>query len=339
MTIIKPIHTSRPSGGAVQRRLALGKQTEMITMLFALWAVIGLFVDGHSHAVGNPETFFSPAHGLLYSGFLAGAAWMGGIAIREAKIRPPAALSFAPDRLMVVGFGLFALGGLGDLAWHETFGFETGLEPSSSAPHLVLMLGGVLVVGGPFRASVRFKREASVPATLSLMMSAAIPFFFLSPFSPFTYAVYHEALDGPNDERILRGVIAPVVTTVFLVGVALIARRQWRLPYGAITAMTLPIAVAMSGIRGFDIWLPIVGVLVAGLVGDECLRRGVRAVPMAGAMSAVLWSLYFIGYHLQREVAWSATVWSGAIVWPTLTALAAGFLFNTRLGSLEDDDV
>lgn len=339
MTTLDPIEASPPTGRPPSGAPTLGQHTEMITTLFWLWAVIGLFLDGYSHAVGNPESFFSPAHGLLYSGFVAGAAWTGSLAVREAKIRPPGHLSVAPDRLTLIGFGLFAFGGISDLVWHETVGFETGLEPSLSAPHLVLMLGGILIAGQSLRSSLRFKREASVPAAVSLMLSATIPFFFLSAFSPFTFPLYHEALDGPMDERIIRGVIAPVVTTLVLVGVALIARRQWSLRYGAITAMTLPIAVAMSGMRGFDIWLPLIGVLVAGLVGDECVRRKVGPAVMAGAMSTVLWSLYFITYDIQREVAWSVTVWSGAIVWSTVTAVAAGLLLNTRLGPANEDHV
>lgn len=338
MSTLDAIGKPQASGPARSGEATLGPGAELTTMAFWMWAIVGLFLDGHSHAIGNPETFFSPAHGLLYSGFAAGAIWTGSVAVREAKIRPPRHLSYAPDRFVLWGFGLFALGGLSDLVWHETLGFETGLEPSLSAPHLMLMVGGVLVAGGPLRSSLHFKREVSVPAALSLMLSATIPFFFLAPVSPFTYPLYHEVLDGPNDERIIRGVMSTVIATLLLVGVALIARRQWRLPYGAITAMVVPIAVAMSGMRGFDTWLPIVGVVAAGLVGDECVRRNVGPSLMAGLMSAVLWSLYFIAYEIQRDVVWPVTVWTGAIVWPTIAAVAAGLLVHTRLGSPSEVD-
>jgi hypothetical protein len=49
-------------------------------MVFGLWTILGLFLDGWAHSHGKPESFFSPWHGVLYSGFFAAAVWAASIA-------------------------------------------------------------------------------------------------------------------------------------------------------------------------------------------------------------------------------------------------------------------
>ena len=54
--------------------------------------------------------------------------------------------------LSLVGFFAFATGGVGDLGWHEIFGFEESLEALLSPSHLFLALSGLLIITGPIRA-------------------------------------------------------------------------------------------------------------------------------------------------------------------------------------------
>lgn len=44
-------------------------------VVFGIWMIIGLFLDGWSRNQDKPETFFTPWHGVLYSGFGAAIAW------------------------------------------------------------------------------------------------------------------------------------------------------------------------------------------------------------------------------------------------------------------------
>ena len=55
--------------------------------------------------------------------------------------------------LSLIGLLIFVVGGLGDLIWHEIFGFEHDLEALLSPSHLVLAFSGALMVAGPFRAA------------------------------------------------------------------------------------------------------------------------------------------------------------------------------------------
>jgi hypothetical protein len=58
----------------------LTQREELLGMVFGLWTILGLFLDGWAHSHGKPESFFSPWHGVLYSGFFAAAVWAASIA-------------------------------------------------------------------------------------------------------------------------------------------------------------------------------------------------------------------------------------------------------------------
>jgi hypothetical protein len=66
-----------PTGVAAGQRPTATWIGNLVTALGGLWMVGGLFYDGHTH-VFTPEleSFFTPAHGVLYSGFLATAGWV-----------------------------------------------------------------------------------------------------------------------------------------------------------------------------------------------------------------------------------------------------------------------
>jgi hypothetical protein len=69
----------------------------LVTALGGLWMVIGLLYDGHTH-VFTPglESFFTPAHGVLYSGFLATSGWVLAQVLRARRA----------GRQAPVGYGL-----------------------------------------------------------------------------------------------------------------------------------------------------------------------------------------------------------------------------------------
>ena len=100
-----------------------------MTILSAVF-VGGLFLDGWAHTHGRvDETFFTPWHAALYSGFLATALFLwGGLVwgVRRGH-RWAAAL---PDGygLSLLGVALWFVGGPFDFAWHAVFGFEVNVE-------------------------------------------------------------------------------------------------------------------------------------------------------------------------------------------------------------------
>ena len=52
---------------------------DLITVVLGSWLTLGGFVDGYAHRnLDTPETFFTPWHAVLYSGYLAVACGWDG---------------------------------------------------------------------------------------------------------------------------------------------------------------------------------------------------------------------------------------------------------------------
>src|SRR5439155_3988505 len=124
----------------------MARRDQLAFVVFGTWLVTGLFVDGWAHNHQKPETFFTPWHAVLYSGFGAAVLW-GVIDGRRRPWSPPAG-----QRLTNVGAVLFGIGGAADMVWHQVFGIEVNLAALLSPTHLLLMTGGILAASGPFRA-------------------------------------------------------------------------------------------------------------------------------------------------------------------------------------------
>lgn len=71
---ISPTRAVRPESPTAIRTAA---GQDLIAAILASWMTLGGFVDGYAHrSLDTPETFFTPWHGVLYSGFLAVAGWL-----------------------------------------------------------------------------------------------------------------------------------------------------------------------------------------------------------------------------------------------------------------------
>jgi hypothetical protein len=138
------------------------------------WIIVGMWLDSwaHHHLPSALETFFTPWHGVLYSGLVATTAVLlvalvrgrlGGVAWRTAL---PGGYG-----LSLVGAVMFAAAGLADLAWHTLFGIEADVEALLSPPHLLLALAGILVAGGPLRAA--WQRPGDAEPSLRRLLGVA----------------------------------------------------------------------------------------------------------------------------------------------------------------------
>ena len=134
----------------------LARNEEFLGMVFGLWTIIGLFLDGWAHSHQKPESFFSPWHGVLYSGFTAAALWAGWIAWRRRADGRSLLETMPPGHLAsLLGFALFGAGAIGDLIWHEIFGIEANVEALLSPTHLLLLAGGAIALSAPLRTMLR----------------------------------------------------------------------------------------------------------------------------------------------------------------------------------------
>ena len=302
---------------------------------FGTWMVIGLYLDGWAHNVEKPETFFSPWHFILYSGFGAAVAYFtfrGAILKKRSN----------PDRLTTWGLILFAIGAVGDGAWHQVFGIEVDLEALLSPTHLALMIGGLMMLGNAYRAAERDDDDrADIGLVVSMTLAAAVVMFFTQYFNTFRFQGLWPDPQG-DDIWQVHAIGSVFVTNAILLGLTFLLVRRWRTPRWTFTLSFAALATANVALGGWEgQWLHVPAAAVAGAVTDVLARR-VRpnladARPgrlFSVVVPVVIWSLWFLTLEIGGDgVHWAAELWTGTIILAALQGLALGLLaFPTTSG-------
>jgi hypothetical protein len=322
----------------------LSAREDLLTVVFSAWLIGGIFIDGWAHNNDKPESFFTPWHGLFYSGFLATAVWMLSRYQRHGRIPVGYGWGFA-------GLALFAAGGLGDMLWHLAFGVEVDLEALLSPTHLLLFVSGILVVSSPLRAawSDGGTRILPLPALLSTtILTATVAFFHMhvSPFltdamtdPPYEFAATLTRGGGwLADELQLEGLSAVLLTTFILMGPTLLLLRRWALPTGSLTLMFSVVVALDSALLGFEMGETILAGVVAGAVADALARSlqpshspatVLRVVGLV--VPIVLWLTYFAVLGAFYSVGWSVDLWAGVTVMSGLAGLGLATLMTLQV--------
>ncbi len=309
------------------------RRFDWLLIVLSLWFVGGLFLDGWAHTHGRTdESFFTPWHGVLYSGHMAVLVTLSAYALRFRAL--PAGYG-----LSLIGAGLFLLSGLGDLIWHETFGIEQSIEALYSPTHLGLAISGLMIVTGGLRAGwARPERApgvfAQLPALLSLALGLAWVMFFTQPTSPLANSWGLGRFRASYTDQAI-GIVSILLDTLLLMGALLIYMRRWQPAPGAWMLVFGLSACAMGFIFSKGPY-PLAHVLVrvvAGLIADVLVRvlRPTVDRPFAlrvftFAVPAVLYALYFLVAWRTVGISWSVHMWSGMIVLAGLTGMLIGFV-------------
>ncbi|MDQ3251843.1 MAG: hypothetical protein M3P86_06015 [Actinomycetota bacterium] len=322
----------RAEGGGAGRRS--GVVFDWWVAALSGWLVGGFLLDvwAHHSLPATQETFFTPWHGVLYSGFLAVAAFLVGTFVREiARGRAPREAMPAGYGASLAGVGIFFAGGLGDVAWHLLFGIEVDVEALLSPSHLALVLGAGLIVSGPLR-SAWGRGEAGLPAVLSLgyaMLAVAFVTEVGSPFATPWAAAGVQTVEPwagvssrtePTATGQALGVVGILLQTAVLMGFVLPAVRRWAsaLPFGSLTLL-FAFAATTALTHGQYRFVPVA--LAAGLLADLLLRALEPSAEQATAMRAfafavpvALYGLYFLALAFTGGVWWTAELWTGSIL-------------------------
>ena len=343
------IHTSgRPVAPVTSVR------DDLVTTGFGAWMIVGLFVDGWAHLnLAGLETFFTPWHGVLYSGFAAGAGWLTVLALRghRAGLRWPEALPRG-YRLGAAGVLLFGAGGVGDMIWHVIFGVENGIDALLSPTHLVLLTGAALALSSALRAGwarpVGPRRpglRAELPAVVSLTLVTALAAFFLLYTSVFTDPTastpYLPAPEGTpehaaSETPVAAGVAGYLVTTVLLVLPLLLAERQGRRPRGAVVLLVGAVSWLSAAVGGFTPFGLTAAALVTGaavlvevltdLAALAKLSPALRLPVFGASVPALLWPAQLAAVAVTVGIGWPVELWSGVVVLSALAAATLGVL-------------
>lgn len=324
-------------------RPALSARDQALGVIFSLWMVIGLFLDGWAHDNNKPETFFTPWHGVLYSGFAAAAGYALYMVWRSRD--GGSILQTLPrgHGLTLLALGLFGFGAAGDLVWHEIFGIEVGVEALLSPTHLVLLTSGIIALSAPLRAAwgsaspTTATLRGFLPPLLSLALLTALVGFFVLYLSPFVNdaagQAFQRVAEAPHDHpssdpaelRQLVGIASILMTTLLLAVPTHLLLRRWDPPRGSFTLLYTVVVILFVGLDEFRQPLVIVAGLAGGLAADFAAPRLRVAAGASGA--AALWITYFAVYEIaEGGVAWAAELWTGTVFLAALIATAVGLV-------------
>jgi hypothetical protein len=299
-------------------------------ILLGLWMIGGLHLDAWAHHEFEIETFFTPWHGIFYSGYLALAAVLLGAFVRN-RLRGTSWRQAMPAGygLSLAGVVFFAVGGVGDMIWHTLFGIEVNIEALLSPTHLLLALGGALMVTGPLRAAWSRPGDVSqswigiMPALLSLALLLAELSFFTSYVHPLSDTIVAMGHRPSTDVQVFNflglGISAILLQSVIMMGVILLAVRRWRLPIGGLTLIiTVAYGLTVSIHENFFL-IPFE--ILAGLAAEvlywglkPSLGRPTSFRWFAFGVPVVFYALYFLTLALTGGVWWTVHLWAGTIL-------------------------
>ena len=322
---------------------------DAVTLAAGIWLLTGTYVDGWAHNnLRDLETFFTPWHAVLYSGFAACAVWIAALTWRRHAAGAgwtdavPAGYGAA-----AAGVVLFLVSGVADFAWHSAFGIEQGISALFSPSHLGLATGGFLILGAPFSAAWRSPARPwtrLVPAVVSALLAGMVAAFILQEFAVFarhgliqTYVNVPGApplVAPPTSSSIMVSLATFFVSTAVVFVPVLLLTLRWRLHAVVAATMALVPAVALQVMVALrDAWLvpaALAGAVLVGLVWAvvrPAPDRPARIMAAAALCPVVFWAPYFAGVALRDgALSFSPEVWGGTLVWTGLEMLALAAL-------------
>ena len=232
----RPLHRGQAAGGP---------GFDWLMTALGAWLLGGLYLDGwaHIHTPGL-ETFFTPWHAVLYSGYLAGTVALVVTFVRNRRLGAARSRALpAGYQLSLVGACVFFFAGVADMLWHVTFGIENGVEGLISPSHLALALGGGLMLAGPLRAGLHRPPEAEsswlarVPMVVSLTLVLSLLTFFTEYASPYGTMWVAEMPRTGSYAYLSAGMAGFVVQPAVLMGLVLFVLRRQPLPLGSLTVL------------------------------------------------------------------------------------------------------
>jgi hypothetical protein len=323
---------------------------DMVVGLASGWVIAGMVLDAWAHTHQRLESFFTPWHGVLYSGFLVVMAWMAWITSHGRLVRRPREAVPVGYGLGLVGLGVFLASAVGDGVWHTLFGVEVGIEAQLSPTHIGLFLGALLIFTTPLRAAWSSAEpgpaptlRAFLPALLSLTWATVLVqflFLYVSAFreeapwlAPGRAGAILATVPAYLELTRVRGLVSVLVTNLLLLGPLLLVLRRWRPPFGAATLLFGTVAALVAVVDELARWEVVVAALAGGLAADWLIVRSARWPDRTRAHRAVaigtplgLWASYFLAVQLRWGIAWPAELWAGSILFAALGGLALSLL-------------
>ncbi len=326
--------------------------------LAALWLGAGIFVDAWYHFHNDVETFFEPAHGLLYAGLLLAYVAAGSFVVRNYRLgyRWP---HLVPQgyTTTLVGLVVALVGGFSDMVKHTLWGFEQGFNALLSPTHLLIGAGMFVMIAGLVgNAYARREEQRTLLSQFPLLLAASAMMellhwgtqvFFQSEAErinaplPFAHAP-HEVLTLLTIAYYKQaiGLFALLAQSLLIAGFALFLKRRFTLAPGALAVLMLLGNLIIAAAQA-NAWPEFVAVLVAslacGIVGDLFRldpERGAewRWYAFAFALPATYWASFLLVIAATTGLWWPPDVIFGSVLFVGFTGALLNAIAPPRLG-------
>jgi len=258
--------------GSVSKPLIGGTTFHFVFLAAVVWFVVGDYLDSWAHNnIAQLETFFTPWHGVLYSGLFAIAVLLSAtIWINHRRGADwIEAIPKGYELSTIFVYAMFFVG-VGDATWHTLFGIEKNVDGLLSPTHISGMLFSGLVILGPYRALSSRKGALSRAEQMILTITITLFLAYLAVLTQETTTytrLWPLTVSASNNDGQLLAVLSFIFQGLILGGLSLIVMRRWKLPFGLYTCALLVVGAGMSFMRGQYVVDILVG-LIAGLLLD-----------------------------------------------------------------------
>ena len=300
-----------------------------------LWFFIGAWIDSsaHTYLIDDIETFFTPWHAVLYSGY----AFSVLVAIYvKNKIK-----DYKFD-VGVLGAVVFGIGGASDAVWHTLLGIETGVEPLVSPSHLMLFLGAFLMLDYVFtaRPSTDKLDTASVVAVSTIYGLIMFITQFLHPY--LQYGVFFSYDDAFAAGTLFFQAMLASIVFVYAIRFKMTSSQMFLLYFLSFVYVSVHSSLGDTGLM-----LLIIGIGSAYSFGVYSVTNWYyktdhdRKIQVSTAMVASLYGLFFVIYLLilqaqnSYDITWRFYGLGGLVTTPLLFGYMVGNLgVNPRTGEV-----
>ena len=300
-----------------------------------LWFFIGAWIDSsaHTYLIDDIETFFTPWHAVLYSGY----AFSVLVAIYvKNKIK-----DYKFD-VGVLGAVVFGIGGASDAVWHTLLGIETGVEPLVSPSHLMLFLGAFLMLDYVFtaRPSTDKLDTASVVAVSTIYGLIMFITQFLHPY--LQYGVFFSYDDAFAAGTLFFQAMLAGIVFVYAIRFKMTSSQMFLLYFLSFVYVSVHSSLGDTGLM-----LLIIGIGSAYSFGVYSVTNWYyktdhdRKIQVSTAMVASLYGLFFVVYLLILQaqnfydITWRFYGLGGLVTTPLLFGYMVGNLgVNPRTGEV-----
>lgn len=290
----------------------------------------GAYLDLTYHSLYLVDSFFQPAHAILYNGIFASAGL--GIMI-STKVQ---------YKLIVILAGIQILGGLGDYLWHTAYGFDGLLSPM----HLILVVPSVAISFSAFHHLKKLQSKNSM--TLALASFWLSSTFLILMFGLAEQARTPNVIDLPPVTSLIAGLI---IMPVLAVQIAEKAAENDIRPIRIVILSAPIITLASLVLNPYLLWLApvqLIGSILPFLLFEKFWRKMRALSRFIVASSWILiylpFSAFILTYGLHGKIIGVEQV-STAIVedlqyYPILAAVGGavgithGFLFSAVFSKL-----